>query len=248
MPKAKKGAKVGHGIPHFVLSPLISLPPNVLDGSSPSDGFVLAMSVAFNDLKAFMWLLELMPEPGAQAGVTTTVGQIRGMRVFTTKMAMAIAHEVLEAIRSNRKRLMKDPLFTSAVGHLGGPAAKAWKALDTLAQLTPHKKGNSTRFALYRVRNSLASHYYNPTDLLHGYKAHFAQTHAVAKHAYVSAGPNMMHTRFYYADAAVQQGILVMTGAEIEKFNVVNRQINEGLRALIDAYLGQRIKVVKAEP
>ena len=47
-------------LPDFELAPFTELEPSV-DGSDPADGLILLFASAFNDLKAYMWLLSQFP-------------------------------------------------------------------------------------------------------------------------------------------------------------------------------------------
>src|SRR5687767_1084243 len=95
------------GCPDFDLAPLTELSPQVFrqNGHSDVDAFVLALALAYNDLKDINWMAEQLSKCKPAQAVSPEVGQWSGMNIFTNRLTLALLNELLQAIAAHR------PLF-----------------------------------------------------------------------------------------------------------------------------------------
>jgi len=87
------------------------------------------------------------------------------------------------------------------------------KAARMFDSLVMHSDGKTPEAkVLLLIRNNAAFHHYQPKELANGYRAWFKNAPTAEHgHAYVSQGPHMDATRFYYADAAALQVLQIST-------------------------------------
>jgi hypothetical protein len=223
--------------PDFDLAPLRSFPKEVFRPDRPADDFVLVLSVAFNDLKGMMWIIEQLNNcrpPQFKAEPYT--GQWQGMQVQAKRFIVGIINELLVATEAAEdKGILKDALFTKAVSNSGKASEQAWQDLVSVARKEPAT--TEVRRALDTARNRAAFHY-DRSRLRDSYKKYFLtgpQTEYTAA-AFASLGKTLESTRFFYADAAVNEALAFSD----ETFAVINRHIrgmNQSLRNVVEQYL-----------
>src|SRR5688572_5360647 len=149
--------------PDFNLAPLKPFDPSLLlGGRNTADAFVLVLAVAFNDLKDANWTMRQLDKcrPDDIEIVDAKVGQWQGMRVQFTRQAIAILHELLEAIQSaHHVGLLQQPSFEQAVRRCSPRTRAAWSDL-VAAATNHHQRGKSDlRKYLHEIRNRAAFHY-----------------------------------------------------------------------------------------
>lgn len=187
------------GLLDFELAPLTHVPPGVLIDPKTNDkldGFVLALALAFNDLKLFgMVHYQLHQSPQAKA-ISPESGEHSGITCQVFRYVAAALHEVLKLIEKHQP-LFTDPRFVQALGMLKR-ARPDWDLLVAAVHDKP------LRSALERIRSNGTFHYYNTRDIVAQYRRHFFEAERVPENeaAYLSAGENTEQTRFYFADAA----------------------------------------------
>lgn len=229
--------------PDFELAPFTRNRRDLfLNPPDPADGFILAMSLAFNDLKSAMWLLEQLNRgtPDETDVPTPYLGQIQGMKVHVTRTLFALLHELLFAIETAAEGgAFESPAFRQALRLLSPASMSAWGGLFDAA--THANSANPLRKFLAQIRNNVASHYYDPKQLLRGYRYHFEvlEPSLFNESALSSIGPRLEHTRFYFADAAAAgyQRVLDPDSELLAASNTIVRQVNQALRGLIETYL-----------
>jgi hypothetical protein len=229
--------------PDFDLAPLIEFPPTVFsrEGSAAADAFVLALALAFNDMKGVQWLIRQLEKcKPNESSVTAKVGQWNGMRIQTTRLTLLILHELLKAIHiADRDGVLGDADFVEAVRRLQEINKKDWADLIALAREAPGD--SAVRRYIERMRHNFAAHYYQPSSLIGGYRQFFFENERESfnEHALVSFGDSVENTRFYFADAAVQMGqkLLDPSDAQITEVHSYTLSMFQGLRFLIENYL-----------
>lgn len=233
------------GCPDFDLAPLERFPPEVLGhtGDDDVDAFILSLALAFNDMKGVQWMMIQLDNctPSDQTKPTAEFGQWAGMRLQATRLTVLTLHEVLVAIEAAQdQKLLDRPRFVEAVARLGRPSRADWQELLALANT---EKGDPLRNYIIRVRNNLSAHYYQPKELLRGYRTFFeAERTVFNEHALASFGIRVEHTRFYFADAAAQAGQALLDEKNA-LFNEVRPYVLGmfgAIRFLIEKYLALR--------
>lgn len=232
--------------PDFELAPLTEFDPEVLSqGPAELDGFILALALAYNDLKTLEWLhYQLVLARPKDERVSPYDGQRQGMEIHVTRMKLALAHELLVAIdKADRKRILnhKDVLF--CVAQLGPTVSGDWASLVTSGTASEQK--DPFRAWLVKVRNNAVSHYYNPKALIQGYRQHFFddEKSPYNQFAFASLGDRLERSRFFFADAAVgayYRQVLDPDGTQMAEASDQIKRVNAVLRGLVSKYLELR--------
>jgi hypothetical protein len=232
-------------LPNFELDPLDHFDPGALSGGKKSaDAFIIVLALAFNDMKDHLWLLNETGEhpPGDLESPSEYLGQRNGLRVHLFRQIYGAMNELMIAIADAAKNgILHDPTFVLAVDALQGTeAGREWAAIVD-ASVGVERKTSLSKF-LDQVRNR-ASFHYDPKSLWQGYETFFgSKTAALNDKAYVSLGSDAAKTRFYFADAAVQFGLLRLdiTGQSVDEANKYIWSVNIALRFLVESYLTHR--------
>lgn len=173
-----------------------------------TNALVLCLAVIFNDLKGLIYFWHhiglqkrsLLGQKTPQNGSPSKVdGQITGMEGQVLKMLVSFIHETWKAIRENSQAINSDD-FQEAIASLHKKSRKKW---DELYRISTHHEHKLLRNAFEEIRDSISSHYFQPKALSQGYAEHFSGTTPERSHIYLSYGPDMVKTRYYFADAAV---------------------------------------------
>jgi hypothetical protein len=237
---------------HFDLAPLTSFDPAELTQGTKEErelaGFIIALAIAFNDLKDLTWwayLLASFEVPTGQEVPST--GQHAGMRVHIHRLCVGLLHEVLVLVEKNL-RLTQRPDFLALLRGMASPARNAWDILVAKASGYKAKTRTADEKALgdllERVRSSNIFHY-NSRDALNGYDL-FVKARPGSGQAYLSAGKDMEATRFYFADAAAQQltnGLLGDAKVSVDSLEKDLRNLNLALNDIVRSYLRHRVKL-----
>jgi hypothetical protein len=194
----------------FGLAPLQTVDPaSLITGDDDLDGFVLSLALAYNDVKTIHWIqyLLLKHPPADLLEISPDAGQWHGMRVQANRWLMALAHEIILSIsRASAMGVLRKKSIRTVVKSLPAAYQELWMELVAVST-KPSGRGAALRPYLRDLRNEGVFHYKYPAKLLEGYKAFFLGGARVShnEHAYVSMGPSLKETRFYFADAAAQR-------------------------------------------
>lgn len=208
----------------------------------------LALAVAYNDLKGLVLFdiyLQAMGRPES-GDWSTTAGQWRGAVTQVHRWIAGVLHELMVAIQNNRNVVRGDE-FKRLVTIVDAAGRESCKEFIDAALNTSSK----TASMLQRIRNNAAFHY-GLKDLNEGYRKHFVidakdnptPANQTAQYCY---GPDMDGTRFFYADAAVQQRMMMLGlqfGApEADRALVkLAESVNQWLVLLIGAFIYARTR------
>jgi hypothetical protein len=230
-------------LPDFQLAPLRALPADTFRSHAPEvDAFVLSLALAFNDFKGLEWFrFQLDKGEPDVFGVNEYCGQYIGMGLHLTRLSLGLVHEVLLAVqKADDNGIPARSEFRAAVELLKPEAASLWRGFVSVAQGRNAPEHSGFLKWLAQVRNNAAYHYYQPKKLLQGYQKYFSQTPTTPHnaHAYVSFGPTMEESRFYFADAAVGASYENVDG--MMKAGELKKQINKVLRSVVEAYVLSR--------
>ena len=207
---------------------------------------MLALALAYNDLKGmalFEQYITAMGRPSIEDW-SVCAGQWRGVAVQIHRWLAGVLHEVMVVLHNNRD-LLRSREVTALLESLPPASQSAWKEIFDAARDT---SGNTSTLLL-RIRNNAAFHY-GPRDLGLGFKRQFvdnakANPHVANLTAQYSVGPDMDGTRFFFADAAAQQRMIMLGiefGAPETDRRVVElaERMNQALVPLVGAFLAAR--------
>jgi hypothetical protein len=233
--------------PDFALAPLRDYSPDIFNPDSAADNFVLVLAVAFNDLKAIMWLHYQVTKCMSSDGKIDAVdGQARGIGVFVSRYLLGLTYELLLAIDEARDAgVFQDPIFAKAVSLMDPVVQGDWTLITSFNDVA-YAKDPLANY-LRRARNGAAFHY-DAKQLGRGYAAHFSGRLAdvPAQHsarAYASLGRSMEETRFYFADAAAAAVYTEVIPAALQgaagfkEADDLSKRFNRALRFVVAKYL-----------
>jgi hypothetical protein len=239
------------GEPTTDLAPLTQFDPGKVvakQGRDEFTEFILALAVAFNDLKGLLlWRQLLQPlRPSDPTKVSAKSGEWHGAEIQIHRLLVAQLHELLKLIKefesvaggeTMHRLLKKAPPSTR----------HHWDDLVKIA--TEKGTPRDTAFAevLVQTRNSVSYHYYQPKMLIAGFRHYFFELTQGAHNesAFASIGENMEQTRFYFADAAVQGALTKLTEKNMTSAKFVKRlgavisSVNHALQHIVTIYLEQ---------
>lgn len=183
--------------------------------------FMLSLALAYNDLRDVTLariLFDSIPIPGNDLP-TTARGQYGGLRLILTRVQIGLINELFRLVESSRQ-IVDDPSFGRVCKPLSKQAKFAWNIVCEVAM----RKGPSSELArlLVRIRNKVAFHY-DAEELSKGFQRYFMNRERPTP-PFISRGDNLIGTRFYFADAAVE--------------SYFNLRINPNDQALIDLLWG----------
>lgn len=240
-------------LPNFDLAPLSSFDVNVLTDTSYATkeelAFIIAASCAYNDMKDYFWLFEILrenppPDPNA---ITPSRGQHTAMIVFIERGLISVFHEFLKLLRSNKEILTRSAI-QHAASQLSGEPKQSWVELLRFAtvpedQLTHDEKTLLT--TVRHVRDNVCSHYFGTKNYSEGFGSYVASEQAPK--VYASFGETMEATRYFFADAAAQYGMKRHIDNNSTNINDVLkniRKMNFSLRFLIQSFLDCQNKIL----
>jgi hypothetical protein len=184
-------------------------PALLLTGDAALDGFVLSLALAYNDLKSIHWMNYVLEchKPRSVDAITAVSGQWNGIRVQAARWLMALASEILHAVASAvEKGVLKKEPIRKTVRSMSAADARRWKQLVRVST-SPSKAKGPLRAYLRDLRNYGVFHFSYTDRLVNAYREFFEKDSKIQQNAlaYLSIGPSLNHTRFYFADAAAQR-------------------------------------------
>lgn len=228
-------------IPEYDLAPLQGFDPKVfLDNDPDESGFIIALSVFFNDMKDCIWALHFLNlnKPEDLKTISAYNGQFNGQINFQTRVLVGLFWELLTLIKKNRL-ILKSPGFVAAEKRLSGINKSGWEELKDLAlKETSSPNHKKIHKVLKQARNCISFHYYGVDNYFKGFE-HYAKTQSNPQ-IYASLGDQMSRTRFFFADASTQFRFKTFLDENVLKqddiFNFL-KKINHALRWFVWSYV-----------
>ncbi len=187
------------------LAPFETFDENVFLGNSeyPQNlcDYILSFALAYNDFRdifsAHFQLTDIGIIPEKPKSIK--LGLRNGLRNTLIRVQIGFVHEILKLIENNRY-IHEEPAFKIVLKSLSKEGKDSWNAISSVAL---NKSSNEPiAKALVIIRNKVAFHY-DTKEIGQSYKNSF-----VANKKYgiplISRGNAMQSTRFYFADAVVQ--------------------------------------------
>ncbi len=202
--------------------------------------FVLAISVVYNDIKNLDIISEILKsaEPGKTFNIQPDFGEYNGIHLYLNKLRIGIVYELMELISRNKKVLESDK-FATINQKMPKDARDAWTELvDTAFDKGRKSKTN----VFFMIRNKLSFHY-GADQIQKGFR-HKRSLQPDMK-PMISRGRNMLETRFYFADMAVE-GYFNMKLADasykdfLSQLHSILDKLNRSLYFLITCFINAR--------
>jgi hypothetical protein len=229
------------------LAELETFDPVAFQGESKSRqsvcDFVLALALFYNDFSnvVFAGVLLHQAKPRSPLRRSREWGCWHGIWYHLTRLEIGLVHELLELVRKNLG-LLDDDMLSGVVKQLTPTTRKAWEALvETARGGTPK---DSLGRALLLIRNTVIFHY-DPKSVSQGYVSHFLGPEKRDDLAFISRGTRMSESRFYFADAAVQDRLERVGGTEAwsrltTDLPVVFEALNRALVGIVERFTQKR--------
>lgn len=185
---------------------------------------MLALALAYNDMKDLFLVDEYVRSRDPGPGLTPSFGQHRGLSQHNTRYLVSVLHELFNLINRERK-FFDGPEFEPVRQRMDHP--ERWRKLVEMAS-PPDRGTDPLHNALVRIRNNGTFHYNQWKELANAYVAHSDGSTVKQSNAFYSMGKSMEQTRFYYADAAAEG----MVNARVQAAGArdLKELVSEGLR------------------
>lgn len=226
---------------------------------SEVDLLVLALAIAYNDLKDIMFwqginqeLTSPIPNEGQ---VDKSFGQRCGIDNHLFRLSCSWLVEMLTLLEKNSEAL-KTSLWQKLLKKMSVEQKSAWHDLLSLMNLTESsgiKKQKLREILRYliQVRSHGGFHYYQTKPFANGYRGHFDGKTPQQTKAYVSVGKNLEETRFFFADAAAtvttQRFAADLSINPNEYIPQFIKKSHIGIRGVIYAYLKIKQTILQSE-
>ncbi len=186
------------------LGPLTTFDPALFvgDDKCPQEvcNFVLALAVAYNDLRDLTLTRRLLIDMEPPQEDTPTYGNWSGLGIAWLRVSWGQLNELLVLLEENKKAI-EHTAFQALHKRIDKKARNAWESLLEVAHNRRAVGGIGK--ALLLARNKISFHY-DAKKIGIGYKARFVEE-TTAGPPYESSASSMESTRFYFADAAAYQ-------------------------------------------
>jgi hypothetical protein len=178
--------------------------------NDPVDNFFLVLAVVYNDLKGMVFFEKLVFDTYEPVSVNDKIsfhmGEYGGIFIQTRKIFISYLREFFEFLKEN-EQILSSTEFNGILSKTNKDITIRW---NNLVDIALNKSKDTSDFTNYlvRVRNNVASHYYQSgKELRKAFCNIFFKKEKVEQNklAYYAIGENMEKTRFFYADAAVQE-------------------------------------------
>lgn len=176
--------------------------------------FVLALALAFNDIKGLLLGDHLLigQVPADRVTPTRELGAFAGSHLHFIRVLLGVVRELLFLVK-NERAARDHPLFQTVIKKLPKATRQAWAKVITASDAEASSDAD-IRF-LVTARNTVSYHY-GSKAIGRGYRRAFKDTD---QQIFVSRGPNISATRFYFADRAAESYLQLEFGdQDAEKY------------------------------
>ncbi|MDP6777368.1 MAG: hypothetical protein QGI83_11455 [Candidatus Latescibacteria bacterium] len=196
------------------LSRLQTFDPAVFEGDDETPqsvcDFVLALCLVHNDCKDALYAYELLQkeEPHVFWTPRQVSGTYTAMETYVIRIQLALIHELLELIKRHTYDL-ETPTFKAVRRQMPRRAGDTWDALVAVALGKPTRSRLGKYLAGFRSKVSFR---YDERGIRRGYRErYFSDPPSEPR---VSLGGSVQATRFYFADASMEDYLGGQVGSE----------------------------------
>ena len=171
--------------------------------------FFLVLAVVFNDLKGLTLFDKLINNTYRKERleeVSVQVGELGGIFTQINKLFISNIREFFDFLKENEKVLLTTE-FKEVLLKTNKDIQNRWKDITDVAFGILPDSSEFTKY-LILIRNNVAFHYnQSGKELKKSFCSYFYKKEKMGRNdlAYYSIGETMEDTRFFYADAAVQE-------------------------------------------
>lgn len=225
--------------------------------NDPIDNFFLVLAVVYNDFKGIILFEKLVfdtYEPiSSLDDISVHMGEYGGMFTQTRKIFISSLWEFFEFLKTNKDILLTTE-FKEILNKTNKNIENKWSNIVSIA--LNNKSKNTSDFTKYliQVRNNVSFHYYQSgKELRKAFCSFFYAKEKIEQNklAYYMIGDNMETTRFFYADASVQEYLRSTTNENAKGFDIkykteisaIINDMNWTILRLLKSYLKNRPKI-----
>jgi len=233
------------------LAPLTKYDPKRIvpeNGDDQLAQFVLALALAFNDLKGLLFWREnhFAIKPQNLEEVSEEVGEWTGVLIQIHRLLAGYTHELLELIKTFESVAVGEPV--KKMMKKAHPSTRHhWDDLVKIATGKGTPRDKAFAKVLVEIRNNASYHYYQPKALVAGFRRYFFESPLSPGNetAYGSMGSNMARSRFYFADAAMLQTFEDLAKKRMdslkfsERLSDITESVNQALFHVVSRYIAQ---------
>lgn len=217
--------------------------------------FFLVLAVVYNDLKGIVLfeklILDIYEQP-LPTDISSHAGEHGGIFTQTRKIFISCLREFFTFLEEN-KEVLSSTEFKDILNKTNKDIQNRWNNIIDIAFNNESKNTSDFNKYLIQVRNNVTFHYNQSGKELRKAFCNFFYKREKIEHnklAYYSIGENMETTRFFYADAVVQEYLRSTTNDNVKGFDpkyktelsAIINDMNLTILRLLKAYLKSRPK------
>ena len=190
------------------------------------EGFFVGLGVIFNDLKGLILFEKILLdhyEKPENDEISSHAGSYGGVLVQTQKLFAGTINEFFIFLKKSAE-VFEDQEFKEVFEKLAKSDQSLWRDIIAVAN---GEMLDATDFlkTLVKIRSNVAFHYDHSKKILRNayVSRFFGETHDnKTDHAYFSIGNTIETTRFYFADAAVEESLSLAAGKRPKEDDIAN--------------------------
>lgn len=225
------------------------------DVDDPLARFFLVLAVIYNDLKGLSLFEKLVIDTYRAVKpeeVSVQVGELGGLFTQIGKLFISNMREFFDFLKEN-ENIISSTEFKEVLSKINNKDIQnRWTDIINVAFDRTSESSNFTKH-LILIRNNVAFHYnQSGKELKKSFCNFFYKKEGIQqnKMAYYSVGEGMETTRFFYADAAVQEYLRSTKGDQLDGFDIkykaeiskIISDMNFTISRILKAYLRNRPK------
>lgn len=185
--------------------------------------FFLVLAVVFNDLKGIDIFERLIISKYRKPPFTEKTvhsGEFSGIFTQTRKIFISNLREFFDFLKEN-KDVLSSFEFKDILNKTSKDTQNRWKNIVDIALNNESQNIKDFTEYLVEVRNNVAYHYYQPKGLRKAFINFFYNKDKIEQNdlAYYSLGEDIRTTRFFFADASVQEYLRSANQENSKEFN-----------------------------
>ncbi|TSC70332.1 MAG: hypothetical protein CEO12_435 [Parcubacteria group bacterium Gr01-1014_46] len=216
-------------------------PIKLIDKENQDDfsSFFLILAMVFNDLKSLIFVQKFVEDNYRKPEIdeiSVQMGEWGGIMTHTNKLIVSTVNEFLIFLEKN-KDITSSLRFSFLLKNLTKNEKANWTKI-----IDPNKDESSVISKIARIRSNVSFHYdHSKEELRRGFiRSFFGESKGILQHkkAYFSLGRDMRTTRFFYADAAVEDyARSLLSEKDIKVVRSTIDTMNLTIQSLLSAYI-----------
>lgn len=207
--------------------------------------------MAHNDLKGLLFfhdILEEFPPTVTPNSISARMGEYTGIRWQAFRYITGVLHEIIKLIIENEDTFKKDQI-TIAISKLEGEAKESWELLLKFVNDSPSMNEDlkKLRNLIRYIRDNSSFHYFQPKEVVKGYKTAFEPEKRPDGLAYFCRGNSMQETRYHFADAAMEDFLLTKLNNFSSEHTMVLRTFISTTKIALHYLVFQYLKQIQAD-